>query len=100
MLLPYERSLQHGLVGPGLIVPVAGLVAILSLRHQLSIQRRHQPKILAFSAMDRLIFVGLFSLTPNIIKAVTLVKPDNVGPLAPRRFQIVLALEIAPTRNG
>jgi hypothetical protein len=26
MLLPYERSLQHGLVGAGLIVPVAGLI--------------------------------------------------------------------------
>jgi hypothetical protein len=26
MLLPYERSLRPGLVGAGLIVPVAGLV--------------------------------------------------------------------------
>jgi hypothetical protein len=29
---------------------------ILILRHQLNIQRRHLPKRLAFSAMDRLIF--------------------------------------------
>jgi hypothetical protein len=35
---------------------------ILILRHQLNIQRRHVPKRLAFSAMDRLIFVGLYRL--------------------------------------
>src|SRR6202011_550064 len=51
---------------------------ILILRHQLSIQRRHQPKRLTFSAMDRLIFVGLFRLVPNTIKALTIVKPDTV----------------------
>jgi hypothetical protein len=37
---------------------------ILILRHQLNIQRRHQPKGLAFSAVDRLIFVGLYRLAP------------------------------------
>jgi hypothetical protein len=58
MFLPYERSLQPGLVGAGVIVPVAGLIEaeILILRHQLNIQRRHLPKRLAFSAMDRLVF--------------------------------------------
>jgi hypothetical protein len=45
---------------------------ILILRHQLSIQRRHLPKRLAFSAMDRLIFVGLYRLVPNTIKALRL----------------------------
>jgi hypothetical protein len=51
---------------------------ILILRHQLNIQRRHQPKRLAFSAMDRLIFVGLYRLAPNAIKALAIVKPDTV----------------------
>ena len=51
---------------------------ILILRHQLNIQRRHQPKRLAFSTMDRLIFVGLYRLVPNTIKALTIVKPDTV----------------------
>jgi hypothetical protein len=51
---------------------------ILILRHQLNIQRRHQPKRLAFSVMDRLIFVGLYRLAPNTIKALTIVKPDTV----------------------
>jgi hypothetical protein len=51
---------------------------ILILRHQLNIQRRHLPKRLAFSAMDRLIFVGLYRLAPNTIKALTIVKPDTL----------------------
>src|SRR6202165_3545070 len=51
---------------------------ILILRHQLNIQRRHVPKRVAFSAMDRLIFVGLYRLVPNTIKALTIVKPDTV----------------------
>src|SRR5258705_12243207 len=49
---------------------------ILILRHQLNIQRRHLR--LAFSAMDRLIFVGLYRLVPNTIKALTIVKQDTV----------------------
>ncbi|WP_334526374.1 integrase core domain-containing protein [Bradyrhizobium sp. AZCC 2230] len=51
---------------------------ILVLRHQLNIQRRHLPKRLAFSDMDRLIFVGLYRLVPNTIKALTIVKPETV----------------------
>ena len=51
---------------------------ILILRHQLNIQRPHVPKRVAFSAMDRLIFVGLYRLVPNTIKALTIVKPDTV----------------------
>src|SRR6516164_2906170 len=51
---------------------------ILILRHQLNIQRRHVPNRVAFSAMDRLIFVGLYRLVPNTIKALAIVKPDTV----------------------
>ena len=51
---------------------------ILMLRHQLSIQRRYGPKRVAFSAMDRLIFVGLYRLVPNTIKGLMIVKPDTV----------------------
>jgi hypothetical protein len=51
---------------------------ILILRHQINIQRRHLPKRPAFSAMDRLIFVGLYRLVPNTNKALTIVKSDTV----------------------
>ena len=54
MLLPYERRLQH--VWSVLISLFRSRVSleaeILILRHQPNIQRRHQPKRLAFSAME------------------------------------------------
>ena len=54
---------------------------ILILRHQLNIQRRHVPKRVAFSAIDRLIFVGLYRLVPTTIKALTIESPipSSVG---------------------
>src|SRR3984893_3828807 len=70
---------------------------ILILRHQLNIQRRHQPKRLTFSAMDRLIFVGLYRLVPKCHEGADDCEAGYRDPLAPRRFQIVLALEIAAT---
>jgi hypothetical protein len=51
---------------------------ILTLRHQLNIQRRHLPKRLTFSAIDRLIFVGLYRLVPSNLNALTIVKPETV----------------------
>jgi hypothetical protein len=51
---------------------------ILILRHQLNVQRRHMPKRLSFSAMDRLIFVGLYRLVPNSLNALAIVTPDTV----------------------
>src|SRR5262249_46020107 len=44
----------------------------------LNVQRRHQPTRLAFSAMDRLIFAGLYRLVANAFRALTIVKPDTV----------------------
>jgi hypothetical protein len=74
MLLPYERSLQHGLVGAGLFRSRVSLEAeILILRRQLNIQRRHQPKRSAIGPVDRLIFVALYRLAP-----LTIVKPETV----------------------
>ncbi len=51
---------------------------ILTLRHQLNIQRRHLPKRLTFGVIDRLIFVGLYRLVPGILNALTIVKPETV----------------------
>src|ERR1700737_4324251 len=73
---------------------------ILILRHQLNIQRRHQPKRLTFRAMCRLIFVGLYRLVPKCHEGADDCEAGYRDPLAPRRFQIVLALEIAaPLRS-
>jgi hypothetical protein len=38
---------------------------ILILHRQLNIQRRYLPKRLTFSAVDRLMFVGLFAVSSN-----------------------------------
>jgi hypothetical protein len=35
--------------------------------------------------MDRLIFVGLYRLVPNTIKALTIVKPEIATPLRPTK---------------
>lgn len=72
--------MQPGLVGAGLVVPVAGHVGaeILILGHQLNIQRRHLPKRLTLGAMDRLIFVRLYRLVPSTLNALTIVKPESV----------------------
>jgi hypothetical protein len=80
LFLYYERSLQPGLVGAALLFRSrASLEAeILVLRHQLNIQRRHLPKRLTFSAVDRLIFVGPFRLVPSSLNMLTIVKPETV----------------------
>src|ERR1700751_3653018 len=52
---------------------------ILILRHQLNVQRRHLPTRLSFSAIDRLIFVGLYRLVPNSLRAVA---TGRAGPVA------------------
>ena len=70
---------------------------ILILRHQLNIQRRRPPRRLAFSGMDRLIFVGSGA---EYHQGADDCEAGYRHPLAPRRFQIALALEIAaPLRS-
>src|SRR5471030_3046932 len=51
---------------------------ILILRHQINILRRHLPERQTFSAMDRLIFAGLYRLAPTVVKALAIVKPETV----------------------
>ena len=75
--------------------PTSLAAEILVLRHQINILRRHSPKRQTFSAMDRLIFAGLYQLAPTVLNALAVLKPDTVYKVAPRRVQIVLALEVA-----
>jgi len=51
---------------------------ILVLRHQLNVQRRHSPKRLEFSTVDRLIFSSLYGLVPSVLNALTIVRPETV----------------------
>jgi hypothetical protein len=50
---------------------------ILVLRHQLNVLRRKSPKRLAFSNVERLVFVGLYRLAPGVY-ALKILKPQTV----------------------
>lgn len=51
---------------------------IIVLRHQLNVLRRAAPKRPRLSNLDRLIFVWLYRLFPEILRAVTVVRPETV----------------------
>jgi hypothetical protein len=51
---------------------------ILVLRHQLNVLRRKSPKRLAFSNVDRLVFVGLYRVAPGVLDALKILKPQTV----------------------
>src|SRR6202047_2888470 len=51
---------------------------ILTLRQQINVLRRTAPKKQPFSAIDRLIFVCLYRLLPNVRDALAIVKPETV----------------------
>src|SRR6202140_5424831 len=51
---------------------------VWTLRQQINGLRRTTPKKLSFSAIDRLIFVGLYRLFPRVCDALAIVKPDTI----------------------
>jgi hypothetical protein len=51
---------------------------ILALRHQLNVLRRKAPKRVAFNNFDRLVFASLYRITPGVLTALTIVKPETV----------------------
>jgi transposase InsO family protein len=53
-------------------------IEILALRHQLNILRRKSPKRPILGSIDRLIFVGLYGLAPDVLGALAIVRPETV----------------------
>jgi hypothetical protein len=51
---------------------------IWMLRQQMNVLRRTAPKKQAFSAFDRLVFVGLYRLFPKVCDALAIVKPETI----------------------
>jgi hypothetical protein len=51
---------------------------ILPLRHQLAVLQRKAPTKPAFRNIDRFIFSLLYRLSPNILNALTIVRPETV----------------------
>jgi transposase InsO family protein len=53
-------------------------IEILVLRHQLNILRRSSPKRPILGRIDRLVFVGLYGLAPDVLSAFAIVRPETV----------------------
>jgi hypothetical protein len=71
------RLIWHGLIG--LFRSRAALATeVLVLRHQLNILRRKSPNRLAFSNIDRLVFTGLYWLSPNVLDALKVLTPETL----------------------
>jgi hypothetical protein len=51
---------------------------ILTLRHQLNVLRRKSPQRITFTSIDRLVFAGLYRLTPGVRDALKIVRPETV----------------------
>src|ERR1700694_2138713 len=51
---------------------------ILTLRHQLNVLRRKSPQRLGFTSIDRLVFAGLYRLSPGVLDALKIVRPETV----------------------
>ena len=51
---------------------------IWMLRQQINVLRRTAPKKHAFSAFDRLVFVGLYRLFPEVCDVLAIVKPETI----------------------
>ena len=63
----------------GLFRPRASLEAEnLALRQQIIVLQRAAPKRLRFNTTDRMRFVGLYRLFPNLRDALTVVRPETV----------------------
>jgi hypothetical protein len=50
----------------------------LTLRQQISVLRRTAPKRLSFSVFDRLVFVGLYQLFPEICDALAIMGAKRI----------------------
>jgi hypothetical protein len=72
---------------------------ILVLRQQINVLRRTAPKRLLLSSIDRLIFVGLYRLFPDVRGRADDRQAGYRDPLAPGRVQSLLALEIENPRG-
>ena len=67
------------LIWCGLIRSRASLeIEILALRHQLNILGRKSPKRPMLGRIDRLVFVGLYGLAPDVLSALAIVRPETV----------------------
>ena len=53
-------------------------IEILGLRHQLNILRRKSLRRPILGSIDRMVFVGLYGLAPDVLSALAIVRPETV----------------------
>src|SRR5262245_14309984 len=53
-------------------------IELIALRHQVTVLRRQRPGRLQLSSVDRLLWVWLYRIWPQVIDAMILVKPATV----------------------
>jgi len=53
-------------------------IEILALRHQLNILRRKSLRRPILGSIDRMVFVGLYGLAPDVLSALAIVRPETV----------------------
>ena len=51
---------------------------IVLLRHELNVLRRRSPKRVNLSNIGRLVFAGIYSLVPQVLDALQIIKPETV----------------------
>src|SRR5712672_3836036 len=70
---------------------------LIALRHQVTVLRRQRPARPQLSSLDRLLWVWLYRIWPQVIDAMVLVKPTTVVQWHRKGSQLFLALAIAPS---
>jgi len=66
-------------------------IEILALRHQLNILRRKSLRRPILGSIDRMVFVGLYGLAPDVLSALAIVRPET----GPRKRRGILARRLA-----
>jgi hypothetical protein len=69
----------------------------IALRHQVSVLRRQHPGRLRLFSTDRLLWVWLYRIWPQVLNAMVLVKPAIVVQWHRRGLAALLALAIMPS---
>ena len=70
---------------------------LIALRHQVTVLRRQRPGRPQLSSLDRLLWVWLYWIWPQVIDAMVLVRPATVVQWHRKGFRLFLALAIAPS---
>ena len=72
----------HGLIWSTLVGLFRSRIAmqaeIMVLRHQLNVLRRRSPKRAVLDNIDRLVFVGLYRVAPQVLEMLQIIKPETV----------------------